>query len=274
MHAIPSHVPLSLAHLSNVHSTPVELLHAAGEAGFSSISIRLAPIIPDDPNYPIDTEDQQAAVRQAIADTGVQLLFMEFLWLSDKPADVDAWRRVLDAGTAVGASRLMVGGMVPEVDVVAERLAQICEIAAGYKVEVDLEPIPAAPIGSVAASAEIIRKSGAANAHLLLDALHFRRGGSKLEDVKAARDLIQVFHLCDAPLDGPTTPEKMGEEASFHRLLPGDGELEIWPLIDLLNDDCLIGVEVPMDTMYPKLSVAQRLTKLSEASRKFLANRR
>lgn len=274
MRNIPATLPLSLCHLSEINASPVELLEAAGKAGFSSISLRFAPIVPSDVNFPLVNPSEQHAVRSAINATGVSLLFMEFLWMVDGPAPVDTWLRVLESGKSVGASRLMVGGMSDQPEATAEKFAQICELAASHDVAVDLEPIAAAKTASFAQGVEIVRKAGTPkNAGVLLDVLHFARANGTMDDLKRGADLISVFHLCDAPAKPPAGGvEAIAKEASENRLLPGDGSLAIWPLITEIPQDCLMGVEVPMNTLFPDLTSLARLTKLHDACRRFLTS--
>ena len=72
----------------------------------------------------------------------------------------------------------------------------------------------------VADAAAVAREAGAA---VLLDALHIRRGGSTLDDVRALEpSLVPCIQLCDGPLG---TPEKLELPAALPLGMTADGSV-------------------------------------------------
>ena len=265
----PRDVPLSLAHLSEIDVPPAELITMAGRAGFSSVGFRTAPASPGGIVYPLSTAAEQAEIRRRCADSGVSVLYIELISLDEKLRAEDH-RPMLEVGAAIGATRLAVAGDIKNVAVVAEKLADVADLARPYGIAVDLEFMPYRGVASLADALDVARRANRPNAHVLVDALHVFRSNSALEDLRAADDhLIGTFQICDAPL-APPPFEGLVAEARTRRLLPGHGELALWPLINALPDGVLLGVEVPLASQHPELDAAARLARLVTATREFL----
>jgi sugar phosphate isomerase/epimerase len=264
--------PLSLAHLSEIDVPPLELVAAAARGGFSSVGLRTAPAVLGGVAYPLRTASEQAALRRLIAETGVSVLYIELISLG-AATRADDHKPMLDVGAAIGATRLAVAGDSSDFALVADRMAAICDLAAPLGIAVDLEFMPYRGVATLADAVEVVRRAGRPNAHVLLDALHFFRSTSSLA-LLAGLDptLIGTFQICDAPRAAPPHAELV-VEARTRRLLPGQGELPLWPLIDALPAAVPLGVEVPLYSQRSDLDPASRLAMLVAATRQFLAQR-
>jgi sugar phosphate isomerase/epimerase len=260
-------IPLSIAHLSELEVPPPDLIELAATAGFSSVGLRTMPASPGGIEYPLRSAAEQADMRRRMAATGVSVLYIELISLSEA-TKVQEHRRDLEAGAALGASRLAVAGDSAHFSVVADRLSQLCDLALEYGIAVDLEFMPFRPVRSFADAVEIVRRADRPNAHILLDALHFFRSGSSLDDLaRTDPELLGTFQICDAPR---VAPEDLVAEARTRRLLPGEGELPLASLIEALPRELPFGVEVPLASQYPHLDPTARASLLVDATRRYL----
>ena len=106
---------------------------------------------------------------------------------------------------------------------------------------------------------------------LLLDALHFRRFGGTLEQLRSLDPgLLSYAQLCDAPLAPPNGLPRLRKlprgqftdgtdvqlESRAMRLLPGDGELPLTGFLAALPEVMPISVEAPV------LSLRETLTPI------------
>ena len=100
--------PVSLAHLTLLDATPLELIDAAAAAGFSHVGLRIVPPGPD-PAWRSVIGDVQAerAIKQRLSDTGVKLLDVEAFWLGPETR-VQDWKAALALGAGLGARYLVV----------------------------------------------------------------------------------------------------------------------------------------------------------------------
>lgn len=262
-----SNVPLSMAHLCEIDTPPLELIEAAAMAGLASVGLRLAQASPGGIEYPLKSEAERAEVRRRIAATGTSVLYVELISISERTRAADH-KPLLETGAAIGANRLCVAGDSSSLSVVTEKFAEICDLAKAYGIEVDFEFMPFRAVRSVAEAAEIVKGANRPNGHVLVDALHVFRSKSPIADVaKLGPKLTGTFQICDAPAEPPAD---LVAEARTNRLIPGEGGLDIWSLIDAMPAGTPIGVEVPLALQYPNLTPAERLALLVKRTRSYL----
>lgn len=261
--------PLSLAHLSELDVPPIELVGLAARAGFASIGLRTRQAAPGGVEYPLRSPAEQTEMRRRLAATGVSVLYIELVSLSEATRAED-YRPMFEAGAALGATRVAAGGDSANFPLLAERLAEICDLARGYGLAVDLEFMPFRPVRSFSDAVEIVRRADRPNAHILVDALHVFRSGSRVEEIAGTDPaLFGTFQICDAPRAAPP-PDGLVAEARTHRLLPGAGGLDLQSLIAALPRGIPLGVEIPLASQHPELAPAARLATLVRSTREFL----
>jgi sugar phosphate isomerase/epimerase len=265
-------IDLSLAHLSELEVPPLELAALAARAGLATIGLRTMAASPGGIEYPLRSATEQAAMRRRVADTGVTVLYIELISLSET-TDLAACAAMLAAGAAIGAQRVVAAGDSRDVAVVADRMARVCELARPYAIAVDLEFMPFRGVRSFADAHAVVTRAAQPNGHILIDALHVFRSTSDLAAIRAAdRALLGTFQICDAPAQPPPDAELV-VEARTRRLMPGHGGLDLHALIDALPADIPYGLEVPLAGQYPDLPPGDRLALQVRETRKFLEQR-
>lgn len=267
----PPSIPLSFAHLAALDLAPPALFAMLAEAGFASTGIRMRRTVAGTPEYPLTDPVDLRETKAALAASGIGVFYIEIVFL-DRYLDVASLRPMFDAGAALAAGRVVVAGTDPDFAIVAEKLAEVCGLARTYDMAVDLEFMPYQPVRTLADALDIIARSGRSNAHVLLDALHFYRSDSRLEDLRDLDPrLLGSFQLCDAPAE---PPKDLAFEARNARLLPGQGDLDIHVLMDLLPANLPLGLEVPLTLAHPHLTHLERARMTVAATRRFLASPR
>jgi len=93
--------------------------------------------------------------------------YIEMVGLSEATRVAD-YRPMLERGAAIGASRLGVGGDSADFAVVAERMAQMCDLARDYNIAVDIEFMPFRPVKTFADALEVVRRADQPNAHIMV----------------------------------------------------------------------------------------------------------
>ncbi len=263
-------IPLSMAHLCELAVAPLELMGIAAKAGFASVGLRTNPAAAGGIFYPLGSSAEQAEMRRRIDTTGVSVLYIELISISDATRAAD-YRGMLETGAAIGATRLAVAGDITDRGIVAEKMAEICDLAKPLGIAVDIEFMPFRGIRTLADAVDVVQRCGRANAHILVDSLHIQRSGSSIADLaRVDPRLIGTYQICDAPF---AAPADLVAEARTRRLIPGHGGLPLWAMQDALPAGIPIGVEVPMPPHFPGLEPANRLARLVEETRWFLENR-
>jgi sugar phosphate isomerase/epimerase len=165
------HMPLSVAHLSELDVPPLQLVEFAARAGFASIGLRTNAAAPGGIAYPLATTAEQAEMRSRMDATGVSVMYIEMVGLSEATRVAD-YRPMLERGAAIGASRMAVAGDTADFAVVGERMAEMCDLARDYGIAVDIEFMPFRPVKTFSDALEVVQKADRPNAHILIDALH------------------------------------------------------------------------------------------------------
>lgn len=232
---------LSLDSLTLTDTQPMELIRAAGAAGFDIVSlwVQAPALFPS----PLLTPDKEAECASLLADTGLAVGSLECFDLYSEDI-VEAYRPALELGARLGGkTALAINYSNPDPAHTAAILAKFAETAREYGLGVNLEPVAGGQSPRLAQAREIIRASGA-DVGICFDPHHLIRSGDGLADLQAVEPgLIRYVQVCDGPLVQP--PEIAATEAICERLYPGDGE---FPLLDLLRaapKDTPLGIECP-----------------------------
>jgi len=244
---------VSLAQLGMNDEGPLALIAAAAEAGFGAVGLPLrsgalkqlkVEIVGDAPLI--------RKIVEACRDTEVSIFDVEALVLGHLP-EPDVLKRILETAAVIGASRISclgyepvhgLGSIPPGQD--AERLAELCALAAQYGLGIGVEFMAFRSIGSLAAAVDIIAKSGADNAGIVLDALHLQRTGSGPADIAALPPgIVSHLQISDATALAPAR-DKLAQEARGGRLLPGEGVIPLAAIIAALPMGTSMSLEIPV----------------------------
>jgi sugar phosphate isomerase/epimerase len=245
----PGRRQLSLAHLTVLDTTPPELVTVAAAAGFRTIGIRLTAT-PSVGVPPYDVLHDGPMLRETLArlaDTGVSVLDTEFLRFEpDQPVGVP--EGFLEVSARLGARNVLVMSAEPEESRTLDRFGDLCDGAARYGLQVNLEFAIYTGVRTLAHAAEMIARSTRANASVLIDALHFSRsGGLPAHVAQVDPSLFRYAQVCDAGGDmpGPTDTPALIREARTGRLLPGEGVLPLRELVAALPAHLPLAIEAP-----------------------------
>ena len=188
----------------------------------------------------------------------------------DRATDARAYRPLLEAGAALGATRLVVTGDDPDLSVVTARLAEIADLAAEYRLTVDLEFMPFRVLATLGQALAAVAEAGRDNVAVMVDALHLARSGGEPADVAAAdARRLAVLQLCDAPSVAPAR-HLLADEARAGRLLPGCGGLPLEELLTAMPPDALLACEVPLAAASPPPAALDRALAVFEATVRLL----
>ena len=217
------------------------------------------------------------SLRQRAADQGVRLsnvsayqFYPDVTWEDVAP--------VVDATQALGIPIIVVNSFDPDEVKFTALFARYCEAAAAAGIRVALEFLPYGEVRNLNGALRVVEQSGAANAGILLDALHLDRSGSLPAAIHAIDPARIVFaQLCDAKkLTGPRSDDELLQEARFARLPAGTGELPLFDFLDALPPGLEIEYEVarielagrsPLEKAQAAAADAQRFMKAYAASR-------
>lgn len=269
----------SLAYLTSNTLTPPKALQLAAELGYHFVGLRLLPNAAGAPQqFMIGRPDVLRETVAAQRDTGVGVFDLEIIRI-DKGFDPRIYLPLLEAGTALKAKAVLVAGDDAEEARLTDSYARLCEAMKPFGMTADLEFMPWTAVPDVKAALRIIDGAGRpGNAGILVDALHFSRSTTTLDDVRAIpRELLHYAQICDAPtgeqIGRPFSVEEMIHTARCERLLPGEGGIDLEGLFAALPQDLPVSVEVPHETRLARVGQLEWAREALAASRALLEPR-
>ena len=268
MSAAAGDVALSLSYHTVPELAPDEAVHAAADAGFSHVGLRLLHGQPGGGEAPLllDPALRRGTMR-ALRSRGLEALDASGARIV--PATVaDAFAPLLDATAEMGARHVMATVDDADASRAADNVAAVCERAAAVGLTVDVEFVPWMSVASLADAAALVRRVGHPALGIALDALHFHRSGSRAGELAAIEPArLRYVQLCDARATRPDGREGLLHEATKDRLPPGEGAIDLVGLLRAMPRGMPVALEVPMAEAARGEAAPSRLARIVAATR-------
>ncbi len=249
----------SLAHLTVAELDPLDVVQCAKDTGYDFADLRLIGVVATDRHYPVfgDTPMRRDLIRR-LDDTGMRIFDIELIKIVEDTR-ASQFEALLETAAAIGASRVKAAAYCADMSYVADVLADLCRLAAPYGLVIDLEFMPFSNVKTATAAQALVRRAGAKNIGVLVDALHLSRSGGSVAEVRGLdASLLGYMHLCDAPVAIPPTLAAIIEEARLGRMFPGEGGLPLVELIAALPQDLTVSIELPMKHLVASVPPLER----------------
>jgi sugar phosphate isomerase/epimerase len=244
-----------------------ERVTAALGAGYTQLSLS-----PEDVQQSAVEGVPAAELGRRLRAEGLELVLDPAMgWYGDAADDV------LRTVEALGVTSMSAIGPFRTDEVPAEelpaRFAAFCDRAAEVGAQVGFEFMPISAIADLAAAWDIVGGADRPNGGVVVDTWHFFRGTPDF-DLLATIPGERIFGVQVS--DAPAEPGQSLAEETFHRLMPGDGALDLIGLLtalDAIGGLHHVGPEVlsPVTAAMPALDAAEaaasRIRELLAAAR-------
>jgi sugar phosphate isomerase/epimerase len=274
---------VGMDHLTMLDVSPPELVTIAREAGFDSVSPRVAASTSSEEPWPMSAGSPMLEeTARRLDDTGIRVLAVEVVRIGPGTKRED-YERALEAGAQLGARYVTVNSDDPEIERASDTFATLTADAVPYGLRPLIEPIIYTQVSDLDEAVYIAERSGGG---ILLDTLHFQRYGGRLEQLRSLDpDLLSYVQLCDAPLAPPSglpRPRKLPRgqstdgtdlqlESRAMRLLPGEGELRLAEFLAALPEGIPVSVEAPVLSLWETLTPGEFARRARDAVAKVVA---
>ena len=135
--------------------------------------------------------------------------------------------------------------------------------------------MPWTAVPDLAAALRVVRGAAQPNGGILVDALHFDRSDSRVADLAAVpRSWLHYWQLCDAPAERPATTEGLLHTARAERLFPGEGGIDLPPLVRAMPADITVSLEIPTLELARTVGPEERVRRAIAAARRVIERAR
>ena len=262
----------SLAHLTVISLAPPLMVDVAASTGYRYVGLRLIPVTPDSPGYPLmNDKTMMRETKARLADTGIGVHDIEFVRFALE-TDVERFLPFLEAGAELGARHVVTAAYDPDRGRLIDRFAALCDLAAPFGLTIDIEFFPWTDVPNLSQAAAVVAAVDRTNSGILVDALHFDRSASTIEQLDAVPPARLPFvHLCDAPAEKPTTTEAMIFAARTERLAPGEGCIDLQRILRHMPPGIPVALEVPMEKLTRERGPEEVARRAREGAARVLA---
>ena len=252
---------VGLAALTVLELPHEEQVSVAAQAGYSHVGLRLVPVAGQPYNHRFDV----VQVEKRLADTGVGVLDVEVFRLTPQTS-IKEFEAVMATAQRLGATELLVHGADSDEARLIESFGRLCDLAAGYGLSANLEPMPWVDVSNLAKAMRILDGAARANGGLLVDAIHFFRAGDSPQALaKLPRKFLRYMQLCDARPERPADMQEIIRQARSDRLFPGEGGLDLKGLLGALPAGIPFSLEIPVAKKIEPLERARRALAATNA---------
>jgi sugar phosphate isomerase/epimerase len=249
----------------------VERCEAAAAAGFIGVGLHA-----DDLNRTVASGVSVNEMRDVLQLNGLSVVEIEFLggWTDLPPGSfapsLDAILAVADAfgGRHVSGGEFR-ADIALDADTAAASLRAHADRVAQSGLLVAVEAFPWSAMNRVETAIDLVRRSNAPNAGILVDVWHFYHCGGSVEQLV---DLPGAGIAAVQLNDGPRVHDDFLTAARTHRALPGEGDLDVVGLIRAVGSAGFVGpwcVEVNTP-QFRALPVAEAARQAAARSREVL----
>jgi sugar phosphate isomerase/epimerase len=244
---------LSLANLTVGRVPQQELIRAAAAAGFGKVGLLIMTATAQPLQHELLGQPQVVReVKAALRDTGTRVFDIEAFVLSPQ-TDLERFKPALELGAELGATHISsIGTELAEGATFlspAQRVdlfGRLCDEAMQFGLTVGVEFMLYRDIRTYRDALQLVESAGRRNAGLILDVLHFVRGGGTAADLSTVpAERIAYAQLCDC-VAASLPVHELPAEARTSRLHLGDGVAPLQALLDVLPASLQLVVETPV----------------------------
>ncbi|WP_027854144.1 sugar phosphate isomerase/epimerase family protein [Marinobacterium litorale] len=238
--------PFALGPLTVLDLQAPEIVSIAADIGYNAVGLRLEPATPGGIYHPL--MEDRALLKETVArmrDTGIEVFDLEIVRIN-KQFNPAGYSQFFDTGAELGAKCILVAADDPNIPRFSENFAAFCDAAAPYNLKPNLEFMPWTQVKDLSSAIDILAAINRPNAGVLIDAIHFDRSNSLVDDIeRVPLSQLHYAQICDAPAEKPATEAEIIRAAREERLLPGSGGIPLKEIFSRLPEDLPICVEVP-----------------------------
>lgn len=260
----------SLAHLTVLGCAPPEMTYIAAMAGYDYVSFRIIYMgLPGEPNYDLASNKLMLnQTKKALASTGIKVHDIELARIHDD-VDVKKYVPAMETAAELGARSVLCSIWTPDRQYYIEKFSELCDLAKPLGLNVDLEFVTWADVNDLAKAVDVLETANRSNCGLMIDTLHFHRSRVKLEELDALPEKWFHFaHVCDGPVEIPSTKEELIHTGRDARFYPGECGIDIASILNRLPK-MVYSIELPNLERVKELGYAEHARRCLKTTKDY-----
>jgi len=225
--------------------------------------------------YPL--MEDQAGLKETLARleaTGITVADLEVVALRPE-TEIAAFSAFFETGARLGARHILVAAYDPRPRPVQGSLCGLLRGRSSYGLSADLEFMPWTYAPDLSTANSIVAQVGQPNAGVLVDALHFDRSRSSIDELaRVPAHRLHYWQICDGPAERPTTTEAMLHAARYERMFPGEAASISSRWRRRHAADITVSIEVPTAELAKTMDAKARAQRALTAARNVIAGSR
>jgi sugar phosphate isomerase/epimerase len=245
---------------------PLETIRAAAFGGFDAVGLWI------DPEH--WTTRTTTDCRTALADTGLELLDVEVIWI--KPdSDMTTHKKVIEIGAELGATNVLCVASDPNMMANAARLAELCRHAEGTGMRVALEFGIFTEVKNLQMAMAVLDEVAHPLRALLIDPIHVDRSDTTASEIASVPHMLLPYaQFCDAPAarPDPNDFDAIITDAIDLRDQCGEGGLDLAAMYNALPGGIPLSIELRSKALRDRYPDAdERAKAVATATRRWLS---
>lgn len=262
----------SLAQLTVLNTSPVEIARIAANAGYDYVSMRQIYMgLPGEPDYDLAKNPElMRQTKEVLAETGLSLLDIELARIFDG-MDVAKYEPAMQTAVELGGKHVLSSVWTPNIEYAQEQFGKLCDLAKGYGLTVDLEYVPIAAINTLKDTVDFLNAVNRSNAGIMIDTHHFYRAGDTVEELKQVpREWFHFAHLCDVVGGEVTDRDEMTRILREERAYVGEGSIDIESILKAMPE-IPFSIELPNLKMVAEYGYEEHARRCLETAKQVLS---
>lgn len=265
----------SLAHLTVLGWGPVEMIRSAAAIGYDYVSVRVINMgLNGESDYDISKNKKLfSGIQEAMDGTGVRIYDIELARVADG-VDVRGYEGSFEAAARLGAKGMISSIWTDNKPFYMEQFAALCDLAAQYSLQVNLEFPTWASVWNLQGVTEVLDTVKKDNAGIMIDTLHVYRSKVSIEELaRIPKKLLNLAHICDGPAEIPDRSDKealifTGRDARYY---VGEGVIDIAGIVKTLREDTVLSIELPNVRRVAEYGYFEHAKRCLDTAKKYLA---
>ena len=262
----------SLAQHTTPLWTPPEMIYNAFHLGYDTVAVRsIRQGVAGEVAFDF-VKDRQLfkATKEAIRETGIGIHDVDLVAIYSD-TDIGRYEPELGAAAELGCKGVVSSVWTEDREHYTAQFKALCDLASGFGLEVYLEFVTWSDLKDLRAAHKLVEETGLPNAKILLDTIHWYRSRNTLQDIEdCPMESFGLIHICDAPEAIPSTQEELIVSGRTQRFYPGDGGVDIAGVVRRIDENIVIGIEIPNKDSVEKYGAFEHAHRCLSATKRYL----